>query len=141
MSFDRIWVQGNEHPGGWLERRHAERQNRGDEFETVCNRLYAQGDFVVLAAGKNYSLDEIFLSENADDAKEFFETGFRAWESFADDEVEGFGFDEISLYRGGHIVETKSCAPTAPSEANRADSNEWWEQTGKLTCDLVDEEE
>jgi hypothetical protein len=54
MSYDRIWVQSSEHPGGWLERRAAEKKNLGNEFEGDFSRLYAQGHFVVLVAGKNF---------------------------------------------------------------------------------------
>ena len=112
MSYDKTWIQHIGQPGAWLERRQAENINLSSEFETICNRLYTEGNFVVLSAGKNFMRDELFLFETATDAQEFFDRGFRDWESFVDDADEGSGFWEISLYQGGQRVATKSCEPT-----------------------------
>src|SRR5665213_1142535 len=110
MSSDRIWVQSSEHPGGWLERRTAEKRDLGNEFEGHFNRLYAQGHYVVLVAGKNYCFDELFLFETGADAQHFYSKGFANWESFIGDDDEGCGFQKISLFRGGSRVATKSCS-------------------------------
>src|ERR1019366_8342364 len=110
MSYDRIWIQRSEHPGGWLERTVAERNSLGDEFNCLFDRLYAQGHSVVLVAGDNYCFDELFLFEIATAAQEFYDRGFHDWESFIKDDDEGCGFEEVSLYRGGHMVVTKSWA-------------------------------
>ena len=117
MSYDRIWIASTEHPGGWLERRQAERLNLGDEFETSRKRLYAQGDFVVLIAGTNFLFDELFLFEQARDARDFYDNGFMKFESFIGDDDLGCGFEEISLYQAGKRVATKSCPPTKRIEA------------------------
>jgi hypothetical protein len=50
MSYDRIWIESTEHPRGLLECREAEKKNLSDDFVANFNRLYAQGDFVVLSA-------------------------------------------------------------------------------------------
>ncbi|MGB8028375.1 MAG: hypothetical protein WCF30_01815 [Terracidiphilus sp.] len=141
MSYDRIWIESTEHRRGLLERHEAAKKNRGDEFYANFDRLYAQGDFVVLSAGKNCIFEEIVLFEDGISAQEFYERGFQKWERFPDDdEEEGFGFQEVSLYQAGCMVASKSCAPSAPTELNRAEGNEWWEKVGKQACDLADEE-
>ena len=112
MSYDRIWVQSSEQLGGWLERRTAEAKNLGHEFDRHFNRLYAQGHYVVLVAGKNYCFDELFLFEIDTDAQEFYGRGSDDWESYIGDDDEGCGFQEVSLYQGGRRVATKSCEPT-----------------------------
>jgi hypothetical protein len=124
MSYDRIWVQNSEHPRGWLERRAAEKRNLGNEFEGHFNRLYAQGHFVVLVAGKNHCFDELFLFEDASGAHQFYESGFQKWESFIGDDDEGCGFQEASLYRGGQRVATKSCEPTKRAGTDHGDESE-----------------
>jgi hypothetical protein len=118
MGYDRLWIEFTEHPRGLLERREAAKKNLSDEFDTTFGRLYAQGHFVVLIAGKNHLFDELFLFEDAAGAHQFYERGFRKWESFIGDNDEGCGFQEVSLYREGHLVNTKSCAPTKWAEAN-----------------------
>ena len=49
----------------------------------------------------------------------FYDSGFMKWESFIGDDGEGCGFLLVSLYRDGHIVATKSCAPARRIEVNR----------------------
>ena len=112
MSYDRIWIQCVEHREHFHERSEAEKEGLLEEFTTQFDRLYAQGYFVVLVAGKNHCFDEIFLLEDAFDAGAFYESGFKDWESFIGDDDEGCDFQEVSLYRGGHLVATKSWAPT-----------------------------
>jgi hypothetical protein len=116
MSYDRIWIESTEHPRGLLERWEAEKKNLSDDFDANFNRLYAQGDFVVLSAGKNCMFDEMFLFEAGTDAQEFYERGYRKWERFPIDEEEGFGFQEVTLYQDGHLVATKSCEPSTRIE-------------------------
>jgi hypothetical protein len=141
MSYDRIWIESTEHPGGLLERYEAEKKNLSDYFYANYKRLRAKGDFVVLSAGKNCLLDEMFVFESGTDAQEFYERGYRKWERFAIDAEEGFGFQEVSLYRDGYLVATKSCPPSEPNELNRAETIDWWEKVGKHTCDVLDENE
>lgn len=112
MGYDRIWIESNEHPNGLLERTEAEEKNVSDGFEINFNRLYAQGHRVVLVAGKNHCFEELFLFENSSDAREFYEYGFQKWESFIGDDEEGCGFEQVALYRDGHLVATKSCEPS-----------------------------
>lgn len=119
MSYDRIWIRTDQHPGGWLERSQAEKLGLSHEFATTFNRLYTQGHFVVLEAGKNYACDELFLIETGADAQDFYDRGFMNWESFIGDDDEGCGFQEVALYRGGHLVATKSCAPSKRTEVKK----------------------
>jgi hypothetical protein len=70
-----------------------------EEFHALYNRLYKQGHYVVLSAGNNCLFDELFLFEDASNAKTFFESGFLAWESFVEGDEEGCGFQEVSLYQ------------------------------------------
>jgi hypothetical protein len=112
MSYDRIWIQCVEHREHFHERSEAEEEGLLEEFTTQFDRQYAQGYFVVLSAGKNCSLEELFLFEDASDAGAFYESGFKDRELFIGDEAEGCDFQEVSLYRGGHLAATKSCAPT-----------------------------
>jgi hypothetical protein len=107
MSYDGIWIQDSEHPGGWLEGRQAEKQDRCDEFEAICNRLYAQGHYVALEAGKNILFDRLFLFQHALDAKSFYDCGFRSSEPFIGDDDAG-GFEKISLFQAGKLVNSKS---------------------------------
>jgi hypothetical protein len=65
---DRMWIQYAGHPGRWIERIQAEKNNLADEFETTCKRLYARGHFVVLVAGDSCCLEEVFLFEAGQDA-------------------------------------------------------------------------
>jgi hypothetical protein len=115
MSYDRIRIRTCQYPTGWLERRQAATMDLNEQFELTFIRLYAQGHFVVLVAGKNYCFDELFLFETAAEATDCYDSGFVMWESYIGDD-EGCGFQEVSLYRGGHMVATKSCAPTKRNE-------------------------
>ena len=128
MSYDRIWIESTEHPRGLLERREAAKRNQSDYFYTNFNRLNSQGHFVVLSAGKNFLFDEKFMFESGADAQNFFDTGFMKFESFIGDGDEGCGFQEVSLYRNGHLTATKSCAPTKRIEVNNASGNGKQEQ-------------
>jgi hypothetical protein len=112
MSYDKIWIKRSEHPEEWLERSSAAKKNLNDEFNSNFDRLYTQGHFVVLVAGKNFLFDELFLFESSASAQNFYDSGFINWESFMGGDNEGCGFQEISLYSGGHLVATKSCEPT-----------------------------
>ena len=118
MGYDRTWIESTEHPRGLLERREAAKKNLSDDFHANFSRLYAQGHFVVLVAGKNHLFDELFLFEDVSGACQFYERGFQKWESFIGDDDEGCGFQEVSLYRDGHLADTKSWAPTKRIEVN-----------------------
>jgi hypothetical protein len=141
MRFDRVWVQCSGNREQLHERRAAEKEGLSEEFDAHYERLYRQGNFVVLSAGKNFAFDELFLFQTSADAEDFYNTGFMKFESFIGDDDEGFGFDQISLSQGGRLVHTKSTAPTARIALNRAECNEWWETTGKFTCDVLDDEQ
>ena len=65
--------------------------------------------------------DELFLFEDAPSATAFYESGFLEWESFLGGEDEGCGFQEVSLYRSGTRIASKSCAP---SLRTKKDENE-----------------
>jgi hypothetical protein len=109
---DRMWIQHAGHPGRWIERSQAEKNNWADEFETTCKRLYARGHFVVLVPSDCCCLQEVFLFEAGSDAETFYDSGFQAFESFVDDADQGNGFHEVSCYEFGHVVASKSVAPT-----------------------------
>jgi hypothetical protein len=116
MSYDRIWVERSGHPKRFLERYKAEEMGLNIEFDALFDRLYEQGHFVVLSAGKNFLFDEVFLFEDASDARTFYKSGFLKWESFIGDDAEGCGFQEVSLYRARRRVASKSCAPSRRTE-------------------------
>lgn len=119
MSYDRVWIQCSENRAHLHERREAEAEGRLEEFNKQADRLYAQGHFVVLSAGKSFAFDEIVLFEDASDAGAFYESGYKDWESFLEDDTEGCGFQEVSLYWAGAQMVTKECAPTKRREVNR----------------------
>jgi|CZKZ01.1.fsa_nt_gi hypothetical protein len=122
MHYDRTWIQFGEQRRVMIERREAKKKNLLDFFEDEVDRLCTQGHFVTISAGKNFAFDEIFLLETQLDAQEFFDLDYREWERFSDDdEVEGYGFQEISLFKGGRQVGSKSCAPSKWVEA----ADEW----------------
>jgi len=113
MSYDRVRIRVNQDPGsGWLERSEFERLNVGEGFDAICNGLYTEGAHVLLVAGKNYCFDELFLFKDVAQAREFYNHGFQAWESFPEGDNEGYGFQEVSLYECGRRIATKSCEPT-----------------------------
>jgi hypothetical protein len=87
-------------------------------------RLYKQGNFVVLSAGKNFAFDELFVFEDAPNARAFYETGYSAFESFIGDDDEGYGFQEVALYRDGRRIARKSCAPTSRDPTRRSERKE-----------------
>jgi hypothetical protein len=118
MSYDRIWIERRDHPGGWLERSQAEKLGVNKEFDMTFNRLHQQGNFIVLGADKNFLFVELFMFETGADAQDFYDSGFMKWESFLEGEEEGCGFQEVSIYRDGHLVVSKSWAPTKPIEVN-----------------------
>jgi hypothetical protein len=91
MSFDRVWIRSNQHPGGWLESSQAEKLNISSDFGMACERLFTQGHYVVLEAGKNFTFDQLFLFETGIDAQDFFDRGFMKWESFIGEDEEGCG--------------------------------------------------
>ena len=130
MGYDRIYIESTEHPRGLLERREATTRNMSDHFYKKFNRLRGQGHFVTLTAGKNHLFDELFLFESPSNAREFFEYGYQKWESSIGDEDQGCGFQGVSLYRDGHLVATKSSAPT---KLNRAEDFELLQQLGDTT--------
>jgi len=123
MGYDRIWIQSTEHPQGLLDGREAAKRNLSDDFNGICNRLFAQGHFVELVAGKNHLFEEIFLFEDAASGQLFYERDFRKWESFIEDGAEGCGFQRVSLYRNGHLVATKACEPSASTELDLAETD------------------
>jgi hypothetical protein len=116
MSYDRIRVEQSGQLKQFLERRQAEKMGRREEFKAQYDRLYRQGHFVILSAGKNFAFDELFLFEEASNATAFYESGFSEWESFIGGEVEGCGFQEVSLYRAGTRSASKSSAPSPRTE-------------------------
>lgn len=115
MSYDRIWLECKEHPGGWHERTEFEERGGIKAFEADFIRLYAQGHFVVLAAGNNYMFDQLILCSSARAAQEVFDGGFHVWESFPEGEANGCGFQKIALFIDGQRVSTKS-SDGSPSE-------------------------
>jgi hypothetical protein len=117
MSEDRIWTRNPKEPTEFLERSQAEKRQLGDEFKANFNRLYSQGTYVVLVAGKNHCFNELFLFEHIADARDFYDRGFQQWESFIGDAEEGCGFEQIALYQGGHLTDSKSSAPSKRSNA------------------------
>jgi hypothetical protein len=116
MSFDRVRIRTDQHPGGWLERSQAEKLNLSNEFGMTCTRLFTQGHYVVLSAGKNFAFDEIFLFEDTSDAGAFYASGFKDWESFPEDDDEGRGFEKVALFWAGGEMVMKECAPTMRTE-------------------------
>jgi len=118
MSYNSIWIQNNHSSTGWIDRRQASKMNKSNEFQLTYNRLYTAGNYVVLVSGTNYCFDELFLLETAPLAQHFNDTDFRSWESFQDEDDEGCGFEEVSLYAGGSRIATKSCAPSKRIEVS-----------------------
>jgi hypothetical protein len=116
MSYDRIWVERIGHPKRFLEVYQRETMCLYKEFEALYDRLYEQGHFVVLSAGKNFLFDELFLFEDASNARAFYESGYSDFESFLGDDDEGYGFQEVSLYRAGRLIGSKESAPTRWTE-------------------------
>jgi len=113
MSYDKTWIQSRKHPREMQERGEARKKNLLRQFEDEVNHLNALGHVVTLSAGKNFIFDELFLFRTQLDAQEFFDLDYLEWERFpCDDEGEGFGFDNVSLFKGGCQVASKSCAPS-----------------------------
>lgn len=56
------------------------------------------------------------MSSRCEPLGRLYERGYRKWEKFAIDEEEAIGFREVSLYRDGRLVPTKSPAPKKGSE-------------------------
>jgi hypothetical protein len=112
MSYDKIRIQHAGQKGEWIERQQAAKMNMSEQFVLTCNRLYTQGNYVELTAGKNYCCDELFLFEAGADAQDFYDSKFLAWESFPKADDEGCGYQEVSLYICGRHIATKSCPPS-----------------------------
>jgi hypothetical protein len=109
MSYDRISFRNPSIPDKWLTLCPGE--NLAQEIEQEYTRLCERGNEVVVAAGKNLLIDELFLFQDPADAKEFYEAGYRQWEFFDDGEEEGYGFDHVELYLGGSFVARKELLP------------------------------
>ena len=109
MSYDRLWIHRPDNPHHFLERRTAEKQGAVKSFDAEFNRLKKQGIFVVLRAGKNVCIDEIFVFEDLDAATYFFEQEYLRFEY--DDDEETCGFDEVAIYCQNRCMATKSCGP------------------------------
>ena len=112
MSYDQTWLPVVEkHPRLFWNDRDAKTTNRLSEFQAEADRLWAKGNYVTLAAGKNYLHDDLFLFANEADAMDFYEEGFRHYEVLSEDQ--GYlGFDRVALYVGGHLVEEKAVEPS-----------------------------
>ena len=131
MSYDRVWIQCSKHRDHFHERSEAEEEGLLEEFYALCDRLYAQGHFVVLRAGKDLCSDELFLFEDASDAGAFYEVGFWEWESIIGDDDHACGFQEVSLYWAGGQVVTKACAPSPQIEVDHQPGETSGHRTGR----------
>ena len=112
MSYDRTWLPIVEpHPRLFWNDRDAKTTNSLSEFQAEADRLQATGNFVILAAGKNYLHDDLFLFANEADARNFYTEGFRRYEVLSEDQ--GYlGFDRVALYSAGKLVEEKTVEPS-----------------------------
>jgi hypothetical protein len=126
MRFGGIWIQR-----GQRFVRSQERFQADDEFAADYERLYSQGHFVLLVPGKNYGLDELFLFETTSDALHFYDGDLGSFECFIGDEHEPCGFQEVSLYRDGHLVAMKSCAPSTRIAVSHEPAEMKVRRTGK----------
>ena len=109
MSYDRIYVCRELDQSTWMEQRQMEKQGRSEEFEAESDYLYQKGDFVELVAGGNFMFGELYLFVKPEDANRFYEVDFAGRESIVDDKP--CGFQEVSLYRSGKLIATKSQQP------------------------------
>jgi hypothetical protein len=106
MSYDRVYLCPTGDPNTWSERRQVAEQGRSVEFDAEADLLHKKGDFVVLVAGANLMFGELYLFKQPEDANQFYEVDFAGRESIVDGKA--MGFQEISLYRSGKLVATKS---------------------------------
>jgi hypothetical protein len=98
MGFDKIWLRPTLDAHTWVE--CGPDQEFGKEYE----RLTHLGNFVVLSHGKSWLIDEIFLFHKAADAKQFFADAHGGRQS-VDGEGKPVGFDCVSLYLGGKLID------------------------------------
>jgi hypothetical protein len=120
MSYDRVYLCPTGDPNTWSERRQMAKQGRSEGFDAEADHLREKGDFVVLVAGANLMFGELYLFEQPEDANRFYEVDFASRESIVDGK--SMGFQEISLYRSGKCVATKS--QPAPTDQGAAVSLE-----------------
>ena len=116
MNFGKVWISMNELPGGWLERSQADELDLREAIEVTVYNLDIHGHHVVLASGKDSCFVDAFYFKRGEDAHDFYDSGFRKWKSFLEDKGRGYSLHRISLYCGGNLVVTKSCAPTDRNE-------------------------
>jgi hypothetical protein len=106
MSYDRAYMCRSLDPTSWVERRQVKDENSTKAFDTQVERAFTEGNVVVLRAGGCHLCDEVYVFEEQADAERFYETDFAGRECIIDDKP--CGFQEISLYRDGQLVSTKS---------------------------------
>ena len=109
MSCDRIYTCQGTTWNSWVESYEAEREGRAAEFWARKNDLYQKGNFVVLSARANCLIDELYLFDDPEHAREFFASGFILRERSGEVLV---GFQEISLYLRGRLIAGKTLSPT-----------------------------
>ena len=113
MSYDHIYLCNGRDRSTW-------RRLPGDPDDSYreADRLREQGHFVALCAGQNGAIEELFLFAIFDDARWFFSGEFFAYEYLIDDQP--CGFEEVSLYQSGRLVETKKVPPSTSSGGQAA---------------------
>jgi hypothetical protein len=105
MSYDHIFLCNGRDRSIW-RRLPAD----PDDLFEEADRLRKQGHLVTLSAGQNGAIEELFLFAIFDDARWFFSGEFLAYEYLIDDQP--CGFQEVSLFENGKLVETKSVPPS-----------------------------
>jgi hypothetical protein len=106
MSYDRAYMCRSLDPTSWVERRQVKDEKSTKAFDTQVERAFTEGNVVVLRAGANHMFDEAYAFEQTTDAEQFYQTEFAGRECIIDDKP--CGFQEVSLYRSGKLVATKS---------------------------------
>lgn len=126
MRFGGIWIQR-----GQRLIRSQERSQADDEFAADFERLYKLGHRVLLVPGKNYGKDELFVFETAADALDVYDGDLSDFECFLGNECVPCGFEDISLYRDGCRVASKSCAPSTTIEVSHEPTDMKVHRTGR----------
>jgi hypothetical protein len=131
MRYGGIWIERGQRMVRWLECIHDKDKWLGDEFAADYERLYRQGHFVLLVAGKNYDLDELFFFATTAEARRFYDGDLSSFECFIGDEHEACGFEEVSLYNNGRRIATKACAPLTRIEVSHEPTDMKVHRTGR----------
>ena len=136
MKYEGIWIQR-----GQRLVRSQERNQADEEFADDYERLYGQGHIVLLVAGKNYGLDELFFFETAAEARHFYDGDLSSFECSIGDEHEACGFAEVSHYVDGLRITTKPVAPSARIEVSHEPADMKVHRTGRkiVQQDISDE--